>query len=164
MKKRARSRLFFVSSICLGLSALVWAIWSFLPGPSSNKLVSRIDVGYSDEVIQVMLEDGADPNGSISGYTPLMAASFRGRRSTVGILLRAGARITETRDPVGSPLRQLIRGVTDDAELAMILMKNGERGLVCRHRNSPTSYSQLARQQNKLKLSFLLRTIEGDCT
>ena len=111
------------------------------------------------DAVRLLLERGADPNGSdATGTTALMVAAMNGHTGTVGLLLEHGADVNARDDDGGTALELADRnGKVDVADLML------EHGADASTRDEETAMLEAARHAN-VKAAHLLRTARSSCS
>jgi hypothetical protein len=142
--------LLIVGLICAGIPGGYFAVVSRAKGEreyARGALVTAIEKDPSDvETVRNLLDGGMDPDeGTQSGYTPLMAASFRQGTEVMELLIKAGADVNRRDDSGYSALMLACSppaGRLPDPEGIQLLVKSGsDRSL--RDNNGRTAYDLL---------------------
>lgn len=114
---------------------------------SRGALLTAIEKDPSDAAaVQSLLDGGIDPDeGTESGYTPLMAASFRQGTQVMELLLRAGADVNRQDSSGRTALMAACShpaGHLPDPEGIQLLLKNGA-DISLKDNNGRTAYDLL---------------------
>lgn len=142
--------LLIMGLLCAGLPGGCFVAISHAKGEreqSRGALVTAIEKDPFDvDTVRNLLDGGMDPDGGTeSGYTPLMAASFRQGTDVMALLVKAGADVN-AQDRAGHSALMFAcsppAGHLPDPEGILLLLKSGaDRAL--KDNNGETAYSYL---------------------
>ncbi len=162
--------LLIMGLLCAGLPGGYFVAISHAKGEreqSRGALVTAIEKDPFDvDTVRNLLDGGMDPDGGTeSGYTPLMAASFRQGTDVMALLVKAGADVN-AQDRAGHSALMFAcsppAGHLPDPEGILLLLKSGaDRALKDNNGETAYSYLMMRAEDDRETLKKIARTAGG---